>query len=525
MNPQRLLVRKIVYCCIIGALLIPLARLSRPARTDANGRVVGESGGKLAELRDRYRLGQSSLGEVDPTGETIQLASLGMQGIASMTLWWQAHEYKKTENWAAYETTLDQIAAVMPHFVGVWRFQAWNLSYNLPAEFDDYRHRYQWVKKGIEFLKRGSRANEHEPRLVWDVGWFTCQKIGRSDDSPQFRRMFQDEEGRDNWLVGKDYYLDAQRLVDVQGVPFKGMSQVVFHSHPAQAQIYYAKALEEDGIPLLKEEWTRGAAADGQRRERERQYLARWRRAWQEAGVDWHAFGDRQFPIGQGMTVRLNELDEQLQRLKTSCEALYALDPGAADGMLDKRRGDLVDAERKALDVPAAKRSADDRQSVADAVARLVLAHDLAGRMPSEKRIEALKLADQVLVSDHKSDVIQQMRRPVNFEYWRQRCIAEQTDPLLDARRLVDLARQQRTKGRLLPAKTAYEQAFRAWSKVFEQFPILFEDPATGSDVWDIIRDYQRLVVQDMDGEFPKNFILQNVIDRYDLDETMKGEK
>jgi hypothetical protein len=54
--------------------------------------------------------------------------------------------------------------------------------------------RYQWVKKGIEFLILGSHYNRDEPGILRQVGWFVGQKIGRADEHMQFRRMFRDDK-------------------------------------------------------------------------------------------------------------------------------------------------------------------------------------------------------------------------------------------------------------------------------------------------------------------------------------------
>ena len=43
----------------------------------------------------------------------------------------------------------------------------------MSVEFDDYRQRYHWVRKGIEFLIMGTQYNKREAKIPWNVGWFT----------------------------------------------------------------------------------------------------------------------------------------------------------------------------------------------------------------------------------------------------------------------------------------------------------------------------------------------------------------
>ena len=66
--------------------------LSQPASIDAEGH--RSPGGNLAKLRDEYHLSQATLGEIDPTSETIKLATLGMRGVAVQLLWNSAHNIR-----------------------------------------------------------------------------------------------------------------------------------------------------------------------------------------------------------------------------------------------------------------------------------------------------------------------------------------------------------------------------------------------------------------------------------------------
>ena len=135
MSDRQRFIRKIVYACAIAALLLPLSWLSEPATTESDG-------GLLAQMREKHRLSQSTLGDIDPASETIKLATLGMRGVAANILWEKAHDYRKREDWVGLSATLEQIAKLQPNFISVWVYQGWNLSYNISVEFDDYRDRH-----------------------------------------------------------------------------------------------------------------------------------------------------------------------------------------------------------------------------------------------------------------------------------------------------------------------------------------------------------------------------------------------
>ncbi len=123
-------------------LLIVLVWLGQPA-TIGVGDEKGSEGGQLAQLRTKDEFSEASLGEVDPASETMKLATLGLRGVAVQLLWDQANTYKMKKDWTHLTAAVNQIIHLEPHFTKVWNFQAWNLTYNVSAEFDDYRERYR----------------------------------------------------------------------------------------------------------------------------------------------------------------------------------------------------------------------------------------------------------------------------------------------------------------------------------------------------------------------------------------------
>ena len=276
--------------------------MSRPA-TLGTTEVKGQPGGVLAQYRDdpKHNLSQTELGQIDPTSETIRLATLGMRGIAGTTLWWKATQYQMKKDWTRLRATLDQISKLQPHSIDVWRYQAWNLSYNVSVAFDDYHDKFYWVIEGLNFMLDGVHMNDKEPRLYWDMGWFISNKIGRDDAAKYYRRLFSGERGpdgkdppdyikefrerpdftpptgfppgsnlRDNWHVGKAWFKAAESKIDPPRYPVRGMATVIFYSDAPTCQFYYADTLEKDGI-----------------------FGQKAQRAWQDAENEWHAFGER----------------------------------------------------------------------------------------------------------------------------------------------------------------------------------------------------------------------------------------
>jgi len=267
--------RKMIYAIAIVVLMIPNFWLGMPATAVTEQRKTGEkpqvTGGKLAQLRSQYELGESNLGDVDPTSATMNLVLLGFRGLAANQLHLRAEQMKNNKDWAQLLSTVDSIIKLQPHYLEVWRFQGWNLAWNVSAEWDDVRDRYHWVKEGGKFLIRGSQQNEMYPELYWDVGRVLGNKIGRSDEWRQFRQFFNpaaypgselagdpdrkqltgevdvdpelNEGGRDNYLVAQDWYYLANEIDALPGIEQNQSAEWDFRQGPYRAQLNYAGAL------------------------------------------------------------------------------------------------------------------------------------------------------------------------------------------------------------------------------------------------------------------------------------------
>ncbi|MGE0376333.1 MAG: hypothetical protein AB7I48_15095 [Planctomycetaceae bacterium] len=267
--------RKLMYMGGILVLLAPIVGLGMPATERSAPTEPGQSGGKIARLRHDYKLGETTLGDVDPASATMNLVLLGMRGIAGSVLWMQADEQKTMKNWSELEQTVESIIKLQPRFLQVWKYQGWNLAFNVSAECDAVVDRFFWVKKGAKFLMRGTKQNEDACELYHDTGTFFGKKIGRSDERVQFRKFFKsdpdprwqgqpDEEinpnGQDNYLVSKDYYQIANDKEELEGVEQHIMARSLFRSYPGRSEFDYADALESEGNfdEVALESWRRG---------------------------------------------------------------------------------------------------------------------------------------------------------------------------------------------------------------------------------------------------------------------------
>jgi hypothetical protein len=508
-------IRKVAYITAIALLLLPIAALSQPATVDPTRPDGGSPGGRLAQLRAKHNIAQAELGEIDPASETMKLSTLGLRGVAANILWLQANHYKKVEDWDKLEMIVNQIIRLQPNFVEVWDFQAHNLSYNVSVEFDDYRMRYQWVKKGIEFLILGTHYNRDEPGLLSQIGWFTGQKVGRADEQRQFRRLFRDDkdfhqvfrtngvevdqgqgqDGKpDNWLVARLWYNRAVDAHTFLGKPIRGRTPLLFYSGGPMALINGAAAMQKDGY-----------------------FFEAPQQRWNQAHDEWLSYGRRELPTSAGFTVHLNDKEAIDQRIKEAQEELDQLCPGAREQIRQEKLAKLTPEQRAAVEKSPAQRTADDYTLAYEAdLATKVQPRDFLDKVSRENRPAVRKLVDQIEEDEQYSHQINLNRRIVNFEYWRTRCEAERTDLAQKAQKDVyDADKIFSTSGeKLNEARQLYESAWKGFAELFAQHPTLM-DNAEAQDLVDSVGRYRDLLGQ-LDEPFPTDFPLWDLMDKHE---------
>ncbi|HEX6961574.1 MAG TPA: hypothetical protein VF175_06885 [Lacipirellula sp.] len=478
MNPNTPLFRKIAYLSAFVILAIPAVWLGAPSTRD-------NEGGRLAQIRSDARLGQADLGAIDPASEAIRLATLGLRGIAVTMLWSKANDYKKTEDWTNFQATLDQLARLQPYFIEVWKYQAWNLSYNVSVEVDNVRDRFYYVKQGIDYLKEGIEFNRDHPTLLDDLGWFCGNKVGRADEHTIYRQLFkQDEDLRypgepsttDNWLVSKLWYQDAIESIDSGQYPMGTKNPTTFYDSPARSQISYAEAIETEGV-----------------------FGTRAKTAWERGGELWEAYGTRQMPSTAEFLIALEDLDLWRQKAAEASEELNALSPGLAEKMRQAAIDSFSDEQRRVWEAPPANPTPEESQLqmevndltniTPDKIAKRI-AHD-----QPEKAAEAQRLAKAVNDANERARLIDTNRGVANYAYWKIRCDLEQTPEALEARELAhDAKRQFEREGNFVAGRELYERSFDAWAAALEQFPELDPTSTTHSDLMDVIDEYVTLL-------------------------------
>lgn len=533
-------VRKIIYIIIIGALLIPLSMVSRPATRGGSG--GGSAGGKLAQLRDEYDLSQAKMMEIDPASETMKLATLGLRGVAVNLLWMQAIEHKRKENWDQLASTLQALIKVQPNFVKVWEFQAHNLSYNISMEFDDYEYRYHWVKKGINFLKDGIPYNLRDHRMSDNLGFFTGMKIGRSDEKDSFRRMFRQDEqfhdvmseyiepdtydtreyGADNWKMAWMWYDRSQKMIEA-GAPKYNGDALFYAKRPAQLRNQAGSLQNEFRSDEIIQE------------------------IWREAHQEWLEYGSRQIVNTRGIMVTMEGMIGYTTRIEQLRAELDALAP---EGTRDALESEVINQlkftpeEQLILDTPPDQRTDEEAAQAAVLMGRMFnhdtsidlkvmfAIEDDANRLPGKRIVEKIADLHGQMASIAQQDGI------TNYAYWRSRTATEANELSVNARRIMydakEMARRSifddeyvfnyKTKEKKIVQKGAislYEESFEAWRRVLEEYPDMVYGDLSDRIV-ENVQDYKDLL--DIAGiEWKNDFPLQALIDQRALEGEMDG--
>lgn len=514
MNKQKSFYRKLFYAGAIIALLFPLAWLSKPAT------IAEPEGGLLSQMRLEKGLSQANLGEIDPASETMKLATLGLRGVAVNLLWGKADEYKKKEDWTNLTATLEQLALLQPNFITFWKYQSWNVSYNVSVQFDDYRDRYYYVREGIDFLKQGIAKNQENsqiPQLLWDLGWFVGHKIGRADEYVQYRELFKNDDEfhgedvprgsdeRDNWLVSKMEYLNGVAAINERGKSIGKKSEKIYYSSPAKSQMNYAEAIEEEGS------FDKGQAA------------------WRVSSDDWREFGDIVIEHSTGRKLRLGheeELAAEVERLERQLDSLAS---DLRDEIETEKQAELTPEQREALEKPKEERSDVEWELAREAeqateISDQEFVERLAKQEP-ELRKEAEILARQL--ADQRTNLIftQRYKSDANYDYWALRAEFEQTDTAVEARRKMFQAKQAYADRQAAKeSKQLYEQGFQKWRELVDTYPEMLDiDGVTGDDIMVFIVDYRKVLTA-LGETIPDDFPLWEVIENFDSEQEFVEE-
>jgi hypothetical protein len=181
---QKIRQRKLIYLALIIGLLIA-AYFHRTL--------------VIEPAAQKNELSEANLGKIDLGGSISRFVLSSFRGPLVCGLWWDALEQQRQHNYARLEMLIKALTLLQPHYKGPWKYQAWNLAYNVSVEFDRPEDKYEYITKGLRWLANGEAKN----------------RITRFDENGNQERTVGDPDMRQDFaqhLAIKMYQSDEQAI-------------------------------------------------------------------------------------------------------------------------------------------------------------------------------------------------------------------------------------------------------------------------------------------------------------------------
>lgn len=193
--------------------------------------------------------------DLPPTLALTTMAVGPFRGLIANGLWWRAVRMESEGDTFEAIQLANWITKLQPRLSSVWRYQGWNLSFNISVSAQDPAVRWQWVYEGIRLLRdEGLRYNPHNPYLQKELGNIFLNKISIDHDphNKYFKRR---------WAELMIRYLPHGTRSDLERLAGSTASEAELR-HDPQVQALLVKA-EAAGLNLLdfvtlrsRDQWT-----------------------------------------------------------------------------------------------------------------------------------------------------------------------------------------------------------------------------------------------------------------------------
>jgi tetratricopeptide (TPR) repeat protein len=149
-----------------------------------------------------------------PLSAAASAALGGFRGLAVDMLWMQSDSMINERQFYQLITYYTLISTLQPNFPSVWVYNAWNLAYNISAEWGQPDEKWLWIKKGIEFAKEGLIYNPESAELNFYAGWLYFSKVAKNS---YFAAKIYQEDGIEPYLEAYKYFKKAAEISQKAG--------------------------------------------------------------------------------------------------------------------------------------------------------------------------------------------------------------------------------------------------------------------------------------------------------------------
>lgn len=148
----------------------------------------------------------------------------GFKALAVDYLWVRECNLEKERKFEEIPLLLEAIARLQPKQVEVWKHNAWNMAYNIAAQYYDPAQKWLWVQKGLEYVHKGLRTNPNNPQLEFYIGWIFWHRIPQDD---RLVRRCVALYGRDPFDLASEWFALAQAHNLTGGLPVDAYTGLV----------------------------------------------------------------------------------------------------------------------------------------------------------------------------------------------------------------------------------------------------------------------------------------------------------
>lgn len=106
----------------------------------------------------------SSLQNMPPWIAFTSVALGGFKSLFVNVLWVRIFDLQEKDRYFELLQMANWLTDLQPNMTNTWKFQAWNISYNILARFTDPDDRFRWLKQGISILR--DKAIVYNPKNV-----------------------------------------------------------------------------------------------------------------------------------------------------------------------------------------------------------------------------------------------------------------------------------------------------------------------------------------------------------------------
>jgi len=227
----------------------------------------------------------------DLPSEAVTLILGGFRGPYVVWLWIKVEEEKQQKIHFDLLDRYAKIAALQSDYPHMWAYHAWNIVWNVTVHWQSQERKYEWIRRGIDFLREGYRKNPHDAVILETMGRIYAEKLGRAQEAAYYRQRIEEDEGRSPFLIAYGWYDRMRKANDRYGTLRHTLGKPVAYSQACHCLTYYSKELNQTAYDTFKaslDARQAGRQVDARRLFQEgSQKLADALAAWQWAQREW----------------------------------------------------------------------------------------------------------------------------------------------------------------------------------------------------------------------------------------------